>query len=102
MNAASSDQFADRSGASGGSGHALHPVKFTWSFVKFAVGRWWRLAIPCGILLALCGSAIVYFVVGPAYEAEAWLRIEDLKPSLAFSNPDSPRFINTQVELVRS
>jgi capsular exopolysaccharide synthesis family protein len=92
-----------RSGYAGPVGvDVAHPVKLTWGFIKFSIGRWWRLAVPIGVLFALIGAAIMYFVVGPSYETEAWLRIEDLKPSLAFANPDSPRFINTQIELVRS
>jgi len=75
---------------------------FTLNFLKLALGRWWRFAVPAGILLALTGGIIVYFVMGPVYESEAWVRIEDVKPSLAFHNPDSPRFINTQIELVRN
>jgi succinoglycan biosynthesis transport protein ExoP len=73
-----------------------------WSFVQYAIGRWWRIATPVGILTAAGLSAYVYFAVGPTYQAEAWVKIEESKPMLAFQNADSPRFINTQIELIRS
>ena len=95
-----------RSAAHAGHGTATTATsafgRITWSFLKFAVGRWWRVATPVGVLLAAIASSYIYFVMGPAYEAEAWIRIEDMKPSLAFQHADSPRFVNTQIELIRS
>ena len=75
---------------------------FNWSFVQYAIGRWWRIATPLGIAIAAGAAAYVYFVVGPTYQAEAWVKIEESKPMLAFQNADSPRFINTQIELIKS
>lgn len=72
-------------------------------FVWRAVARWWRVALPVGVLLAVAAGSIAWILSIPLYQAEAWLRIEDRRPFVAFPEyGDSRLFVQTQVELIKS
>jgi uncharacterized protein involved in exopolysaccharide biosynthesis len=72
-------------------------------FALGAMRRWWYVAIPCGVLLAAAAVSVAYLTFRPIYEATAWLRISDTTPYVAFqSREDSRRFLETQMELMRS
>jgi polysaccharide biosynthesis transport protein len=73
------------------------------SFVLGAFRRWWRVIVPCGVLLASIASAIVFLTFTPVYRAEAWLRICENPPYVAFQTREDPtRFLDTQMTLMRS
>jgi succinoglycan biosynthesis transport protein ExoP len=70
-----------------------------------ALRRWWMIAAPLGILLAILASAAVYLLFCPMYEADAWLKIEEHVPYIAFETKYEDRnklFEQTQRELIRS
>jgi polysaccharide biosynthesis transport protein len=73
--------------------------------VQFALSvfcRWWRVVLPCGVVLAAIAAAIVYVTFRPVYRAEAWLRICDNTPFVAFQSHEDPRrFLDTQLALMR-
>jgi succinoglycan biosynthesis transport protein ExoP len=74
-------------------------------FVLAALRRWWMIATPLGILLAIVSSAVVFLLFRPEYEAQAWLRIEEHTPYIAFESRDQNQnklFVQTQRELIRS
>jgi polysaccharide biosynthesis transport protein len=74
-------------------------------FVLCALRRWWMVAAPIGLLLAVVGGATVYLLFEPVYEAAAWFRIEERTPFLAFETKDEGRsklFFQTQIETIRS
>ncbi len=78
----------------------------TVRFVLRAVCRWWKVAAPIGLILAVIGGTIVYATTKPLYEATAWLRISERTPFLAFETHydriAAKRFVETQIELIRS
>jgi capsular exopolysaccharide synthesis family protein len=75
----------------------------TFGLVIRAVRRWWKAAAPLGLLLAASAGIAIYLLFEPTYEASAWLEILDRPFSLAFpSQFDSAKFVQTQVEIIRS
>jgi capsular exopolysaccharide synthesis family protein len=73
------------------------------AFLLQAVLRWWPIALPAGLVLAVVGTAAGWLLFTPTFRAEAWLRIEDRRPYVAFpTQEESKRFVQTQVELLRS
>jgi capsular exopolysaccharide synthesis family protein len=78
----------------------------TTHFVLGVLRRWWKIAIPVGLLLALLGATTVYLLFEPVYEAAAWFRIEERTPYLAFETKEnegrSKLFFQTQIETIRS
>jgi succinoglycan biosynthesis transport protein ExoP len=79
------------------------PQIITAQFVLHALRQWWKVATPCGLLLAVAGALVVYLMFRPVYEAVAWIKIDDSPPYVAFqSRDDSRRFAQTQMELMRS
>ena len=72
-------------------------------FVLGVFRRWWRVVLPCGVVLAAIAAGIVYLTFSPVYSAEAWLRICDNTPYVAFQSREDPhRFLETQMALMRS
>ncbi len=82
------------------------PRSVTPRFALNVLGRWWKLALPIGLLLAGLAGGVVWTLFEPKYEASAWLRIRDVPPKLAFALDEergySRRFVETQIELLRS
>jgi len=75
----------------------------TVGFVWQVFARWWTVVLPAGLLLGAGGAAVAWLTFQPTFVAEAWLRIEDRRPYVAFpSAEESKRFVETQVELIRS
>jgi capsular exopolysaccharide synthesis family protein len=73
--------------------------------VLHALRRWWVVATPIGLLLATIVGAVMYARFEPLWEAEAWFRIEERAPYLAFQTKDegpSKTFFQTQIETIRS
>ena len=61
------------------------------------------LALPLALLLGGAGAATAWLTFKPTFVAEAWVRIEDRRPYVAFPSQDeSRRFVQTQVEMIRS
>jgi len=72
-------------------------------FVLSTARRWWKLAIPCGLLLAGVSGIILYARFVPEYQAGSLLRISSDTPYIVFpTREDSRQFITNQVELIRS
>jgi capsular exopolysaccharide synthesis family protein len=68
-----------------------------------AVQHWWPWALATGFVLAVIGDAIVLWTFKPTYRATARLAIKDQADYLAFkSSEPSGRFVQNQVELIRS
>lgn len=87
--------------APSGSGGSHPPM--TARFVLNAVRQWWKVAAPVGLVLAAVAAALIYMFFEPVYESSSWLRIYETTPYIAFqSRDDSRRFIETQVQLIRS
>jgi polysaccharide biosynthesis transport protein len=74
-------------------------------FVLTALRRWWMIATPAGILLALLASMVTYLLFRQQYEAQAWLKIEEHTPYIAFESRNENQtklFVQTQRELIHS
>ena len=73
-------------------------------FILDVFRRWWKLAVPAGIVLGASAVAvIVIFFTKEIYQAQAWLSIEDSSPYVVFrDNEASRQFVETQVQLIRS
>src|SRR5579863_6864501 len=75
----------------------------TPTFVLQVLARWWHWVLPAGLLLGGAGAAIGWLTFQPTFVAEAWVRIEDRRPYVAFpTQEESTRFVQTQVEMLRS
>ncbi|MFW6107023.1 MAG: polysaccharide biosynthesis tyrosine autokinase [bacterium] len=73
------------------------------AFVLTVLRKWWKVGAPLGLLLAGAGVAVMWWQFEPVYKAQAWLRIENRRPYIAFPTKDGSRqFVNTQVALIRS
>lgn len=76
------------------------------TFLLWVFRQWWKLTIPIGIVLAvIAGVGVLLFHV-QVYESSGLLLIEDVSPFVAFSahdkTGDSDRYVQTQLELLRS
>ena len=74
---------------------------FLWTVVR----RWSYLCLPAGILLAVLAAGLVLWQYQPSYQAMAWLRIENKRPVIISdvkAASDSTKFIDTQIQLIRS
>lgn len=68
-----------------------------------AASRWWPVAAPLGLLLAVVTGAVVWYWFEPKYRAAAFLRVEEQRPYVAFEPAKDARlFVETQVQLIRS
>ena len=77
--------------------------RITPAFVLRVLARWYTVRLPAALILAGAGAVAAWFAFEPKYEAEAWIRIEDRRPYVAFpSEEESKRFEKTQVETIRS
>ena len=84
----------------GGAGPAVNG-----QFVLHALRRWWKVALPAGLLLAATAAGIVYWLFEPQYEAAALLEINERPQYIAFEPKDagvSKGYFRTQMELIRS
>src|SRR5262249_47158873 len=79
------------------------PETLTPAMIWRAVQRWWPWALATGLILAIVGDAMVWWTFKPTYRATARLAIKDQPDYLAFkSSEPSGRFVQNQVELIRS
>lgn len=90
-----------RRAVSKGSSHeGLTPL-----FVLHAVRRWWKVAAPLGILLAVAAAGTVFLLFEPQYLAIGRIRILGQQPHIAFptegSSNSSKQFVQTQLQLLR-
>jgi capsular exopolysaccharide synthesis family protein len=85
--------------AESGSGQAIDA-----KFVLGAMRRWWKFALPAGLVLAACAIAAIYCMFEPQYEASALLEIRESPQYIAFETRGgvSSSFFHTQVNLIRS
>ncbi|MBN2021548.1 MAG: polysaccharide biosynthesis tyrosine autokinase [Pirellulales bacterium] len=75
----------------------------TLSFVVDALRRWWKVALPLGLILAAAAVSTVLVLSEPTYEAACWLQVEDDKPYVAFPDRQgSRRYVETQKQILRS
>jgi len=73
------------------------------ALILTAIQRWWKIALPVALVLAIVSCAVVWYTFEPVYRAAAWVQIEDNTPYIAFeSDEESKRFVQTQIELFRS
>ncbi|TWT87513.1 Tyrosine-protein kinase YwqD [Pseudobythopirellula maris] len=71
-----------------------------------AVRRWWVVATPVGLFLSVAAVVAICLMSQPVYRASAWLKIKAESPYVVFKDEetalDAKRFVETQVELIRS
>ncbi len=72
-------------------------------FVLHAVRRWWKIAAPLGIFLAVGGAALVFVFFKPMYLAVGRIRILEQQPHIAFPDRDAKaeQFVQTQLQILR-
>jgi len=76
---------------------------FSLAFILRAIAHWWTVAAPVALLLATGSVVAVWVLVKPKYRATAWIQIEDTTPYVVAPTPiESRRFVQTQIELMRS
>jgi polysaccharide biosynthesis transport protein len=79
------------------------PTALSLSYVLTVACRWWKVVVPSGVVLAAIAAATVYLTFRPVYRGEAWLRICDSTPYVAFqSYENSSRFLDAQMAMMRS
>jgi polysaccharide biosynthesis transport protein len=85
--------------AKSGSGQGMNS-----QFVLNALRRWWKLALPAGLMLAAGAVAIVYWQFEPQYEAAALLEITERPDFIAFEPKDgvSKSYFRTQMEIIKN
>ena len=95
------DALANRALGSGSASSGSEAERVL-GLIRFTIARWWKIATPCGLVLALIGGLGVWCLKPPSYAAVAWVKIEDRKPVLAFPDSDGPLMLKTQIELIKS
>lgn len=79
----------------------ISPAFLLWVFKK-----WWKIALPMGVVLAAIAGVLVWYLHVPQYQAKALLMIQGDSPYVAFaggrSGVESARYVQTQLELLRS
>jgi capsular exopolysaccharide synthesis family protein len=80
----------------------------TPAFVLWVLKKWWRIALPAGLVLGVSAAAVVMLLHRPLYESTALVMIESQAPYIAFTESKAggpgrgDNFVATQVELMRS
>ena len=70
-----------------------------------ALRRWWKIALPVGLLLSAASAGLVYWSFEPVFEAKAMLEINEVAPYIAFEPREggvSKSYFRTQIEIIRS
>lgn len=69
-----------------------------------AIRHWWKVALPCAVVLSIVAGALVWTFFVPRFRATAWLKIASSQDYIAFPQaqgaPD--HFVRTQLELIKS
>jgi polysaccharide biosynthesis transport protein len=72
-------------------------------FVLDALRRWWKIALPVGLLLGGVAAAVMFLRFEAVYEASAWIQIDESNPYVVFPDQKaSSRFLETQRQLIQS
>ncbi len=74
-------------------------------FVLHVLRRWWKIALPAGLVLAIVAVATTYWLFEPQYEAAALLEIHEQPQYIAFEPKEggaSKGYFRTQMEIIRS
>jgi capsular exopolysaccharide synthesis family protein len=69
--------------------------------------RWWKIALPAGLVCAAAAGVLMYFLDKPRFTASSWLviqeRVESLLPNHGYvSRSDPRRVVANQFELIKS
>jgi len=75
---------------------------FSFASVLNALRCWWKLATPFAILFAIAGGWAIYYLHVPQYTAFCELLIKEKTTVLKPTPIDTKKFINNQVEIMRS
>lgn len=79
------------------------PIQFNVHTVLLALRCWWKIIVPIALLFAGAAGAGVYLLHTPSYTADAWLLIKEKQVILhRDAHADSARFIQNQIEIIRS
>ena len=74
----------------------------TPQFVLCVLLRWWKIATPLGLLLAVIATGYVYWSFEPVYQASNLFQIKGSRPYLVYGERGGGggSFINTQISLM--
>ncbi|MCE5268545.1 MAG: polysaccharide biosynthesis tyrosine autokinase [Planctomycetaceae bacterium] len=75
------------------------------NFLLHVLRRWWKVAMPVGLLLAAIGVTVVVLLFVPQYEAQALLEIAEQPQYIAFAPRQGERtkaYFLTQMQLIQS
>lgn len=79
------------------------PPTITVSFAMNSLRRWWMVVIPAAFMLSAFAGGVVWYFFEAEYQAEAWIRIDEKAPFIAYQNKErSDRFVETQIGLIKS
>ena len=86
--------------------HKPAPPQFTPRFLLWVLALYWKVVLPVGFVLAAGVGAYLLNSHVPLYHASGLIKIEDSQPYVAFRGASvgstNQRFVNTQIELMRS
>jgi polysaccharide biosynthesis transport protein len=75
------------------------------NFLLHVARRWWKVAFPVGLLLAIVGAGVILLTFVPQYEAQALLEIAETPQYIAFEPRQGDRskaYFLTQMQLIQS
>lgn len=77
---------------------------FSYHTVVSALRCWWKIVVPLGVVLAGIAGVTVVLLHKPMYTAAGWLEIRPKSEFLlgAAGRNESQKFIQTQIEIIRS
>ena len=83
--------------------NGAHAAKFDVRTIIIALRCWWKVSVPAGVLLAAATGSLVYYLFEPTYTASTWLFIQERPEQLLpTAGEDSRRFVDNQIELMKS
>lgn len=72
-------------------------------FARVVWKRWWRIALPAGVLCAAIAFAAVLFCQPETYTSTAVIRIKSMAPFLAFDDTEpTGNYVATQLQIMRT
>ena len=66
-------------------------------FLLHSLLHWWKVAAPIGLVLAVAGAAVVWWLFEPVYLSNAFIQIREIPPALVFEiEAQSKGYVETQ------
>jgi len=81
-------------------------INLTPAYLWWVFRQWWMITLPASLLIAAVSSAVIMYYYKPDYRASAVIKIEEMRPYIAFNGQaetgGTHSYVQTQIEMLRS